>query len=431
MTYNIYSREQHKIDPALIDSDALWVLSRLRSAGYQAYLVGGGVRDLLIGCPPKDFDISTSARPEEVKALFKRQCLLIGRRFRLAHIRFGHKVIEVATFRSGESDSEFITEDNQWGTPEEDALRRDFTINGLFYDSHDQTVIDYVGGWSDIQNHFLRVIGDPITRFKQDPVRLLRLLKFQARYGFITDHTTLDAALHCREEILKSSPARVLEEVFRMLESGAASAFFRLLAERQLLHVLFPSLMHRLYTPAGKKAFQYLSAADHLYRHRGKNTLDREVLLACLVFPLLEEELQERYLKHDKIPHIGEITLSTSGLVHALLIADWHHFPRKLSSGMISVLVAQYRLTPLAKKKQGRDRFLRHKDSSNALRFLKLRAMVDSQLVAHYTALKQQHRRLAHQGERKHHSPPPPSSHRQPNASRRDSADQRQEKPSD
>ena len=177
MQPKIYFVKDHGIDSSLIDLDALYVLERLRQAGFTAYLVGGSVRDLLIRKIPKDFDISTSARPEQIKAIFQRQCILIGRRFRLAHIRFGHKIIEVATFRTGENDSDLIIHDNVWGTPEQDVLRRDFTINGLFYDSSNHSVIDFVGGWEDIRKHMLRIIGEPEIRFKQDPVRLLRLLK--------------------------------------------------------------------------------------------------------------------------------------------------------------------------------------------------------------------------------------------------------------
>ncbi len=189
------------------------------------------MRDLVLKRKPKDFDISTSARPEQVKHVFQRSCLLIGRRFRLAHIRFGHKVIEVSTFRSGENDTDLIIHDNEWGTPEEDVLRRDFTINGLFYNPADHSIIDYVNGWHDIQKGILRTIGDPFTRFKQDPVRMIRLLKFQARIKFNVETKTQKALLACRDEIFKSAPARILEEIFRMLESGSASPFFQLMLE--------------------------------------------------------------------------------------------------------------------------------------------------------------------------------------------------------
>lgn len=406
MQPKIYFATEHGIDPSLIDLDALYVLERLRHAGFTAYLVGGSVRDLLIRKKPKDFDISTSARPEQIKALFQRQCILIGRRFRLAHIRFGHKIIEVSTFRTGENDEGLILQDNEWGTPEQDVLRRDFTINGLFYDSSNHSIIDFVGGWEDIQRHTLRIIGEPGIRFKQDPVRLLRLIKFQARYDFKIEPSTAAAIPSCREEITKSSPARILEEIFRMLESGAAAPFFRLLAEHKFLSILFPRLMEALHTPPGKKVFHYLACADQLYQHKGKNVLDRAILTSCLIFPLLEEELQYQFLNHNHTPHIGEITLTASSLIKELLIQAFTHFPRRISSTMVSILVAQYRITPLSGKRHYREKLLRHKDFDLALKFLKLRALVDMKYFDIYTSIRNQYRQLAHQGERKHNSPP-------------------------
>ena len=195
MQPKIYHANEHDISITLIDPDAILILKKLKEAGFQAYLVGGSVRDLLVKKQPKDFDISTSARPEQIKQIFQRNCMLIGRRFRLAHIRFGHRIFEVSTFRAGENDSDLIIHDNIWGTPEEDVLRRDFTMNGLFYDPTTHTVIDYVGGWHDIHNNLLKTIGEPSTRFKQDPVRMIRLLKFQSRFNFdIEAHTASSMA---------------------------------------------------------------------------------------------------------------------------------------------------------------------------------------------------------------------------------------------
>lgn len=411
MQPKIYFAKDHGIDPSLIDLDALRVLEKLRQAGFIAYLVGGSVRDLLIQKHPKDFDISTSARPEQIKAIFQRQCILIGRRFRLAHIRFGHKIIEVATFRTGENDSGLIVQDNEWGTPAQDVMRRDFTINGLFYDSSNHSIIDYVGGWEDIQQHVLRIIGEPEMRFKQDPVRLLRLLKFQARYGFKTDPATEAAILSCREEIIKSSPARILEEILRMLESGAAAPFFRLLAEHHFLGILFPRLMQALRTPQGKMIFHYLACADQLHQHKGKNTLDRAILASCLIYPLLEYELNRQFLSQQHIPHIGEITLTASSLIKEILIQAFSHFPRRIISTMVSILVAQYRITPLSGKRHYREKLLRHKDFDFALKFLKLRALVDAKYVDIYTSMRNQYRQLIHHGDRRHHHPPPRHGH--------------------
>jgi poly(A) polymerase len=403
---NIYFVEETEIDPALIDADALYVLDQLQEAGFIAYLVGGSVRDLLTKRIPKDFDISTSARPEQIKAIFQRRCILIGRRFRLAHIRFGHKIIEVSTFRTGENVSDLIVHDNVWGTPEEDVLRRDFTVNGLFYDPINHSVIDYVGGWADIHEGILRTIGEPVMRFKQDPVRLLRLLKFQARFGFKIAEETEKAIVTCREEISKSSQARILEEILRMLESGAAEPFFRLLAQHAILNLLFPFITQFMHTPKGKEIFHYLSCIDSLHQHKGKNILDRSILVTCLVYTMLEKEIDRQYLSKKIFPHIGEITILASTLLKELLTETFTHFPRRISSMMISIIVSQFRLTPLSGKKHYREKLFRYKDFELSLTFLKLRAMVDQRLVETYSSIRNQYRDFLHQGgQRQHHSP--------------------------
>jgi poly(A) polymerase len=402
----VYSVEEHAIDPSLIDLDALYIIKKLKEAGFIAYLVGGSVRDLLLKKIPKDFDISTSALPEQIKSIFQRKCILIGRRFRLAHLRFGHKIIEVSTFRSGENESDLIMQDNVWGTPEEDVIRRDFTINGLYYDATNQTVIDYVGGWEDIQPGILRTIGIPEKRFKQDPVRLIRLLKFMARFSFKIDDETEKAIFLCQQEIIKSSPARILEEILRMLESGASAPFFRLLAQYGLLAILFPNLMKKLKTPSGKQIFHYLTCVDNLYKHKGKNTLDRAILVACLVFPFLEIQIEKEYLAKQLTPHIGEITILASTIVKEILVQAFSHFPRRLSSMAISILVAQFRLTPLTHKRHFREKLFRHKDFHLALNFLKLRALVNAKHVEAYTSIRNQYRQFLHQGEHRHHLAP-------------------------
>ena len=176
MAPRILPRPEHNVSRKDIDDDALKVLYRLKNAGFLGYLVGGGVRDLLLARKPKDFDISTDAHPPQVKKLF-RNCFIIGRRFRLCHVRFGRKVIEVSTFRrqaEPEEGETLIRRDNTFGTPEEDAFRRDFTVNALFYDVATFSIIDYVGGLEDVQQKVIRTIGDPVVRFREDPVRMLR-----------------------------------------------------------------------------------------------------------------------------------------------------------------------------------------------------------------------------------------------------------------
>lgn len=232
------------LDRAQIDADADRTVRRLARHGFKAYLVGGCVRDLLVGRKPKDFDLATSATPNEVKALF-RNCRIIGRRFRLAHVFFGPKIIETSTFRANPREDEpddspdlLIRRDNVFGTETEDARRRDFTINGLFYDVEKEEVIDYVGGLADLDARMVRTIGDPDVRFQEDPVRILRAIKFAARLDFDIEPATLAALLRQRAEIRKCAAPRVIEEIYRLLRGGAARRSLELMAETGVLEIL-------------------------------------------------------------------------------------------------------------------------------------------------------------------------------------------------
>ncbi len=225
------------------------MLYRLRTSGYKAYLVGGSVRDLLLSRVPKDFDIGTDAHPPALRKLF-RNCRMIGRRFRLAHILFANgKVVEVATFRArpdpaaAAGGAELLqTSDNTFGTPREDALRRDFTINGLFYDISDFSVIDYVGGLEDLEAGLVRTIGDPDIRFQEDPVRMMRAVEFASRLGFAITPDAYEAILRHRKEIVKSAPPRVTEELAQALRGGHALPTLLLMREVGLLDALLPEL---------------------------------------------------------------------------------------------------------------------------------------------------------------------------------------------
>ena len=377
MQPNIYQVNEHDIDATLIDEDAIYVIQRLRNAGHEAYLVGGSVRDLLIKKKPKDYDISTSAKPEEIKQVFQRSCMLIGRRFRLAHIRFGRKIIEVATFRSGENDSDLIVHDNCWGTDEEDVMRRDFTINGLFYDPAANTVIDYAGGWQDIKHNLLRTIGDPVARFKQDPVRMIRLLKFQARFGFSVEPNTQRALSRYQEEIIKSSPARILEEILRMLESGAAAPFFKLMTTSGLLEPLFPGLTYFLDGPHGDEVYNFLKIADEISQQDLKHPIDRSLLTACLLYPILDREIHSRYSQDGIAPSFGQIVTLASSVIHGIIASSFSQFPKRITMDAHDIIVAQYRLTPLTEKKQHRPKIVHSREFDLAFRFLRIRALVD------------------------------------------------------
>lgn len=299
----IIPRSEHPISRKLIDPDAVKVLYRLYRAGHTAYLVGGGVRDLYLQRRPKDFDIVTSARPAQVKKLF-RNCRLIGRRFRLAHIHFlNGKIIELSTFRAqpeAEADAVdaedlLVRSDNKFGNPRLDAERRDFTINSLFYDIATFSLIDYVDALQDVKNKIVRTIGDPRTRFQEDPVRMIRAIKFSARLGFSIEEKTWDALVEFSPRIEKSPQPRVLEELSRLLEEGAAERSFELLDQSGLLEFLEPNLEAYLRLAErgqipdddGRLVFRMLRAADD-ERAAGRK-LPRPLLFSLWVYPMLLE----------------------------------------------------------------------------------------------------------------------------------------------
>lgn len=384
MQPKIYSFEDHKISSDKIDQHAFYVIHKLRQAGYKAYLVGGGVRDLLLNQKPKDFDISTSAQPEEIRSLF-RNAILIGRRFRLAHVRFGKKIIEVATFRAGETESaDLIVRDNVWGTEEEDVLRRDFTINGLFYDPETQEVIDYVDGYKDLEKRILRTIGKPEVRFIQDPVRMIRLIKFCARLDFEIDKPTFEALLNCKREILKSSSARIFEELLRMLESGAAKPFFHLLHQYGVLHSLLPELAHYLESRPETFIFSLLNEIDTEIKQDPSKTLDRSLLLSALLFPLFDEYIKTKAKPNAKPPHIGQIAESANHVIDCIF-TPFFAIPRRIRSIVAFLITYQYRFIPLDGRAPRKIRASNDPFFPMALHLFKLRATVHTDLLPHYT----------------------------------------------
>ncbi len=291
------SRHDAPLDEELIDPDAAKVVRRLERSGYQAYLVGGCVRDLLLGGRPKDFDVATSARPDDVRALF-RNCRIIGRRFRLAHVLFGGgKIVEVATFRRnpGETDLEddlLIRSDNVFGEAHEDALRRDFTINALFYDLDRRQVLDWCGGMPDIQRRSIRTIGEPIVRFREDPVRILRAIKFAARLDLGIDSNVYDAMVASRLELARAARPRLFEEILRLMRAGGAHRSMWLLWEVGAMAVLMPELAAFLdddeATEDGSlRFFRKMDAIDRKTIDEG--ILDDVVLMTALFYEPLEE----------------------------------------------------------------------------------------------------------------------------------------------
>jgi poly(A) polymerase len=304
-------RHDVTLDESRLDPDAAKVIRRLERAGFQAYLVGGCVRDLLVGVPPKDFDIATSARPEDVRGLF-RNCRVIGRRFRLAHILFGGgKIVEVATFRrnpqteSPDDDSELVEDDllirsdNVFGEAHEDALRRDFTMNALFYDLDRRQVLDWCGGMRDIARRTIHTIGDPAVRFREDPVRILRAIKFAARLDLGIEPDVYDAMVMQRGELARAARPRLFEEIGRLLRGGAAHRSMWLFWEVGAMAVLLPELAAYLDDDdatggGGERFWRRMDAIDRKMRAAARGGHGAHLLNDVVLWTaLLQEPLGE------------------------------------------------------------------------------------------------------------------------------------------
>lgn len=328
-------RHPAHFDESRLDPDAVRVVRKLVAAGYEAYIVGGAVRDLLLGRRAKDFDIATSARPEDVKRVFRHNCRIIGRRFRLAHVFFswGGKTYEVATFRRNpvglgdetEVDGDLlIKNDNVFGEAHEDAIRRDFTINGLFYDHDRGAILDYTNGLDDLHRRVVRTIGDPDVRFREDPVRILRAIKFAARVDFGIDPDVYDAMVAHREELSRAARPRVFEEILRLLRGGAARRSIYLAWDTGCLAVVLPELSAYLDDLAtedggpgralagGGRVFRALAEIDRITAERGAPPDDTVLLAALLREPIREWTQGSRTREEwrnavdEKVAEIGE-----------------------------------------------------------------------------------------------------------------------------
>jgi len=340
----------------MIDEEALKVLYRLHRHGFLSYLVGGSVRDLLLEKVPKDFDVATNAHPHEINALFKNS-RIIGRRFRLVHVFFrGRKVVEVSTFRSRSEFEEIQTEEGEiirtdsFGTPAEDALRRDMTVNGLFYNIADFSILDYVGGMADLERRVIRTIGDPDERFQQDPVRMIRVIRHAARTGFSIENSTYEAILRHREEIQKCSPSRLRDEFLRDLKEGAAKPSLDLMLRTGLLFSLFPGLEralgHRSLSEQRSREF-FLSLFDNVDQLlKTRIQVTESVLLALFLTPFLRAVTpQHPFLgKREKYLYWAQ---SVHWAVHEILTP--YSFPRGAKEMASQILIAQLNLKKLVK----------------------------------------------------------------------------------
>jgi poly(A) polymerase len=337
---NVISRAEHGLSRSNIDPDALKVLYRLHRCGHIAYLVGGGVRDLLLGNRPKDFDISTSAHPNEVKKLFS-NCRLIGRRFRLAHIYFkGGKIIEVSTFRaisdSGTEEGR-ITSDNTFGTPGEDAFRRDFTVNALFYNIADFSIIDYMGGIEDLKKGVVRCIGDPKVRFLEDPIRMLRGVRFAALMDFSLDRESDKLIRSSGEMIWEGAVPRILEEIVRMMGRGTAARAMERLVDSGMISHLFPQIDQHIRMEGIETYTDILSRMDQ--RFRSGQVLEPWLIMSCLYYPLFEF-IYRGSLEHGR-PGGDLVSLARDTITPA---SKRIQVPRKIQDRARQVLAAQPRL---------------------------------------------------------------------------------------
>ncbi len=344
----ILPRAEHPISRKRIDEEALKVLYRLHRHGFLAYLVGGSVRDLLLGKIPKDFDVATDAHPHEINALFKNS-RIIGRRFRLVQVFFkGRKIVEVSTFRSRSEFEEVETEEGEiirtdsFGTPADDALRRDITINGLFYNIADFSIIDYVGGMTDLEQRLIRTIGDPDERFQQDPVRMIRAIRHAARTGFSIENQAFQAMLRHREEIQKCSPSRLRDEFLRELKEGVAKHSLQFMLQTGLLFSLFPDLERALgdQSLSGKKNQDFfLSLFDLVDQLINKGRpVSESILFALFLIPFLRAVTPQH-------PFLGKrerylyATETIRWAVHQIL--NPFSFPRGSKETASQILMAQ------------------------------------------------------------------------------------------
>jgi poly(A) polymerase len=389
----IVPRSEHNVSRANISPNALKVLYRLKSAGFEAFLVGGGVRDLLLDRHPKDFDVVTNADPDQIQDLF-RNCRLIGRRFRLAHVRFGRDIVEVATFRAtnvvdpedddrAHSDSGRILRDNVYGTIDEDVWRRDFTVNALYYNITDFSIWDYVNGVADVRARTLRLIGDPEKRYREDPVRMLRAVRFAAKLDFTLAPETAAPIATLGNHIKDVPPARLFDELLKLFQSGHAVRSFELLLRYDLLRYLFRDTQALLETPDRDKIIEFIrrGLANTDQRVREDKPVTPMFLYALFLwFPI---QALARRLESEGW-NDGQAMLEAS---QRIVATQQTAFPRRFSSPMKELLSMQWRFGQHGARAA---RLLQHKRFRAAYDFLVLRGAcgeVDQATVDWWTEL--------------------------------------------
>ena len=359
----VIPRDQHCISRKNISDSALKVMSRLRSKGHQAYLVGGAVRDLLLGGHPKDFDVATDATPETIHALF-RNSRIIGRRFRIVHVRFGREIIEVTTFRghhdngiepsskgdggnhSRQSASGLLLRDNVYGTLEEDAVRRDLTVNALYYDSGNFEVFDHVHGLEDLKRRSVCIIGDPAVRFREDPVRMLRVLRFAAKLDFNIDQATARAIPGCAHLLSEIPAARLFDEFLKLFLAGHAASTLDKLMEYQLLQYLFPDTSQCLKRDATAQALVRAAMGNTDLRIAQDKPVTPAFILAALLWPVASQQSLHLQNRGDA-PMVAMHSAAQQTISDA---AAHISIPRRFSQPMREIWEFQLRL----QRRQGR-----------------------------------------------------------------------------
>jgi poly(A) polymerase len=368
-----------------MSENALKVLYRLHNSGYQAYLVGGCVRDVLLGKEPKDFDVTTDATPEQIKGLF-RNCRLIGRRFRLAHIVFGREIIEVATFRghhenndegdskdSKQSDDGQLMRDNVFGSIEEDAQRRDFTINAMYYNIADYSISDFAGGMEAIKNKEITLIGDPETRYREDPVRMLRAVRFAAKLDMHISEESAEPIKRMAPLMANIPPARLFEEILKLLLSGQGLATYKLLSEFHLFEPLFPQLAPLLLQPGNREnqfVERVLTNTDNRI-NTGQRVTPAFIFAAFMWYPL--EERCQQLMVEGGLNHFDAFNLALNDVMHRQIQRIM--IPKRFSTPIREIWQLQNRLP----KRYGRRAYqmLEHPKFRAAYDFLLLRGQIE------------------------------------------------------
>ncbi|MCP4492056.1 MAG: polynucleotide adenylyltransferase PcnB [Gammaproteobacteria bacterium] len=409
----IIPRNQHNVSRKSISEAALKVLYRLDKCGHRACLVGGGVRDLLLGKRPKDFDVATDATPEQIRELF-RNSRIIGRRFRLVHIRFGREVIEVATFRGHSTESprtELSTEgrilrDNTFGEIEDDAIRRDFTANALYYDIRDFSVLDYANGLADIESRRLRMIGDATTRYQEDPVRMLRAIRFAAKLEFEIEENAAKAIFECGDRLTAVPAARLFDEIVKLFHSGSACRVFELLRHYRLLQYLMPTLDTWLQDKPEESMLDFIDQAlvNTDIRVNSQQHVSPAFIFAVLLWPLVHKRASK--LQSEKTKPIAALTQAGGEVMTRQL--KYISIPRRYSQMSRDIWSAQ----PRFQRTNGKYpmRLLGYPNFRAAFDFMCIQSMVGlapKKICAWWADFQQQHKPA------KSHSRQPPAARTQ------------------